>query len=325
MSWLDIATAKRKTVGQPALVDTCFIGALYNVAFPMVVLRTGWEPQMLPWAWLAWFTQMIGALLVYHRFFSHRAFKTSRAFALVLALVGITSGQGGPIFWAAHHRSHHKTCESAGDVHSPLEYGGSLHPLLRFLHAQGGYLFTHRVGEPYGASVADWTRYPEIVLVDKLAPWLFLSLGPFVYVTCGPATFAYCYCGATFCSWNAVQLVNSVCHMHGDRKYATPGTPECEARNIWWLWPVMLGANWHSNHHAFPRCGREGFEWWEIDPLYYVLCVLRALGLVWEVRQPDTARLELFCARSRRLQAASNSKFAPRRSVSPSRVTESTQ
>ncbi|MEO1087459.1 MAG: acyl-CoA desaturase, partial [Acidobacteriota bacterium] len=47
--------------------------------------------------------RMWGIIVGYHRYFSHRSFKTSRAFQLVMALVGAASVQKGPLWWAAHH------------------------------------------------------------------------------------------------------------------------------------------------------------------------------------------------------------------------------
>ena len=34
---------------------------------------------------------------------------------------------------------------------------------------------------------------------------------------------------------------------------------------------------------------RQGFRWWEIDVTYYVLRGLKAVGLIWDVREPPAA------------------------------------
>jgi len=44
----------------------------------------------------------------YHRYFSHRSFKTSRAFQFLLAFLAMSSSQKGILWWAAHHRHHHR-------------------------------------------------------------------------------------------------------------------------------------------------------------------------------------------------------------------------
>ena len=173
-------------------------------------------------------------------------------------------------------------------MHSPLEYGDTLPAPLRFLYAQTGYLLF--AGFPtrdvWGKSVMDWSRYPELVALDGVAPLLYHGFGALIYAKHGFVGFAYAWCGASMASWNCVQLVNSLVHMVGSRPYSVPGAPSCEAGNVWWLTPFLLGANWHNNHHAMPHCAREGFEWYEVDPLYYLLKLLAGFGLVWNLRQP---------------------------------------
>jgi stearoyl-CoA desaturase (delta-9 desaturase) len=63
----------------------------------------------------------------YHRYFSHRSFKTSRLFQLVLAFGAESSAQKGVLWWAAHHRHHHRFSDTERDLHSP----------------QGGFWWSH--------------------------------------------------------------------------------------------------------------------------------------------------------------------------------------
>ncbi len=44
----------------------------------------------------------------YHRYFSHRTYRTSRVFQFILAFLAQTSAQRGALWWAAHHRHHHR-------------------------------------------------------------------------------------------------------------------------------------------------------------------------------------------------------------------------
>src|SRR5690606_29585156 len=69
----------------------------------------------------------------YHRYFSHRAFKTSRAGQFVFALLGASAVQRGPIWWAAHHRHHHAFSDQEQDVHSPLQRGSLWSHMRRFM------------------------------------------------------------------------------------------------------------------------------------------------------------------------------------------------
>ena len=59
----------------------------------------------------------------YHRYFSHRTFKTSRVGQFIFGLLGASAVQRGPIWWAAHHRHHHVYSDKPEDVHSPVQHG----------------------------------------------------------------------------------------------------------------------------------------------------------------------------------------------------------
>ena len=260
--------------------------------FPAIVFKAGWHPEWLTTTVGVWFLQSCGGFLSFHRFFAHRGFDTSRWFAFVLGVVGATCGQGGLLYWAGTHRHHHKVCDVVGDPHSPLEWGDGLPRILQFLYAQGGWMLVRGTepAELWWSSVRDWSRYPELRVLHEVTPTLFLSAGAAIFYFHGLVGFAYAFALPTMVSWNGMQLVNSATHMIGERKYDVAGSLNCEAHNIWWLWPLLLGENNHNNHHAFPHCARQGFEWWEIDPIYYLLKLLEVLGLVWNLRQPPADR-----------------------------------
>src|SRR5580658_459212 len=95
----------------------------------------------------------------YHRYFAHRSYKTTRAFQLVLAVLGATTMQNGPIWWASVHRRHHKDSDGPHDIHSPVEHG--------FWYAHVGWVFDRTVPRPRDESnVTDLTGYPELRWVD---------------------------------------------------------------------------------------------------------------------------------------------------------------
>src|SRR5690242_16445810 len=70
-----------------------------------------------------YYGRMLFLTMVYHRYFSHRSFKTSRWFQFVLAFLGSLSVQKGVLWWAAHHRHHHRFSDQQEDVHSPIQRG----------------------------------------------------------------------------------------------------------------------------------------------------------------------------------------------------------
>jgi len=262
--WPRLTAHYKKIHGDATLMWDWFQGFFYSsvvyFAYPASVFSTPTaRTDLLSYTFLLWFVQMTGALAIFHRYFAHRGYRASRPVQFVLAVIGCLSGQGGPIFWASMHRHHHKACEDADDVHSPL-HGGSF-SLGQLFWSHAGYLFLDGKPRVRIGNVPDWVRYPELVVVDILSFAIYYSFGFTVYWVGGWDAFAWVFCLSTFISWNCVALVNSVAHMVGDTRYLAPNAPTCNARNIWYLSFVMLGANWHNNHHAYAHTARAGFEW----------------------------------------------------------------
>jgi stearoyl-CoA desaturase (delta-9 desaturase) len=217
----------------------------------------------------------------YHRYFAHRAYKTSRAFQLVLAILGTTTMQNGPIWWASVHRRHHKHSDGPGDPHSPLERG--------VWYAHIGWVFDRTVPRPRDDSnVRDWTRYPELRWVDRheWVPLAAYALGCFAIG--GVSGLVWGFVVSTLAVFHATMLVNSLAHVWGSRRYPTRD----ESRNNGFLALLTLGEGWHNNHHHCMSAARQGFFWWEIDVTYYVLRALARLGVVWGLREPSPATFD---------------------------------
>ena len=217
----------------------------------------------------------------YHRYFAHRSYKTSRAFQLFLALLGTTSMENGPLWWASSHRLHHKHSDTPDDPHSPAQAG--------FLYAHIGWVFDRSKSNwrDY-ANVGDLTRYPELRFVDAHA-WLpLLAYAGLCIAVGGFPGFVWGFVVSTLAVFHATLLINSLGHVWGSRRYATADT----SRNNGLLAVLTLGEGWHNNHHHFMAAARQGFLWWEVDVSYYVIVVLARLGIVWDVREPSRAVVE---------------------------------
>jgi len=216
----------------------------------------------------------------YHRYFAHRSYKTSRAFQLLLAVLGATTMQNGPIWWASVHRRHHKDSDGPGDPHSPAKRG--------FWYAHVGWAFDLSVPAPRDESnVADLTRYPELRWIDR-HDWIPLGVYALVCAAIGGSSgFVWGFVVSTLAVFHATMLINSLAHMWGSRPYATGDT----SRNNALLAVLTLGEGWHNNHHHYMSSARQGFAWWEVDVTYYVLRVLACVGIVWAVRElPPTVK-----------------------------------
>jgi stearoyl-CoA desaturase (delta-9 desaturase) len=216
----------------------------------------------------------------YHRYFAHRSYKTSRAFQLVLAVLGATSMQNGPIWWASSHRRHHRYADTPEDPHSPVPGG--------FLYAHLGWIFDKTKPPPRDYSnVRDLTRYPELRFVDQ-HEWLPLVAYAFACLAIGGVPgVVWGFVVGTLAVFHATLLINSLAHLWGSRRYPTPD----QSRNNAVLALITLGEGWHNNHHHCMSAARQGFFWWEVDVTYYVIRALARLGLVWGVREPTASAL----------------------------------
>jgi stearoyl-CoA desaturase (delta-9 desaturase) len=214
----------------------------------------------------------------YHRYFSHRSFKTSRVFQFILALLGTTAMQNGPLWWASWHRRHHRYSDTPDDAHSPAMTG--------FWHAHIGWIIDGSHDDPDLANVRDLARFPELRFLDR-HKWLPIVGYAFVcFGIAGLPGVVWGFCVATILVLHATMLINSLAHVWGTRPYPTGD----QSRNNALLALLTLGEGWHNNHHHAMTSARQGFRWWEIDVTYYALRALAAVGVVWDLRAPRTDR-----------------------------------
>lgn len=223
----------------------------------------------------------------YHRYFSHRSYQTSRVFQFLLAFLGATSAQKGPIWWASHHRHHHKHSDTPEDLHSPIVFG--------IYYAHVGWVLSSQFVEPRLELVKDLSSFPELRWLDKyyIVPPVLLAVGLyFLGVFLGASYPALHTSGFQMLTWgffvstvllyHGTFCINSFTHLIGKKRFKTTD----ESRNNLVLALITLGEGWHNNHHRYPGSERQGFYWWEIDITHYILTGLSWLGLVWDLRTP---------------------------------------
>jgi stearoyl-CoA desaturase (Delta-9 desaturase) len=221
-----------------------------------------------------YFVRMFGITAGYHRYFSHRSFKTSRPFQFVLAWLGCSAMQKGPLWWAAHHRHHHRYSDTPDDPHSPRTQS------VWWSHI--GWVLSRSSEATNWQAIRDWSRYPELRWLNRhhwvpgiLVATLCLLIG-------GWSGLAWGFVVSTVLLYHAVFAVNSLCHIFGRRRFATSD----DSRNNVFVALLTLGEGWHNNHHHYQSSANQGFFWWEIDICYYLLKVLGFFGLVWGLRKP---------------------------------------
>jgi len=215
----------------------------------------------------------------YHRYFSHRAFSTSRVFQFVLAFLAQTTAQNSVLWWAALHRRHHLYSDTAQDTHSPRRRG--------FFYAHVGWIFDARHAKTDMVRVADLARFPELVWLDKfeLAP-AFLT-GLLCFLLLGWQGLVVGFLWSTVLVYHSTFCINSLAHVHGSKRFVTGD----DSRNNWFLALMTMGEGWHNNHHACQSSVRQGFRWWEVDATFYVLRGLAAIGVVWDLKYPPQSLL----------------------------------
>jgi stearoyl-CoA desaturase (Delta-9 desaturase) len=246
---------------------------LMHVFAVMAIWRGGSWKLWLACA-IAYFVRMFGITGVYHRYFSHRSYKTSRALQLVLAVLGTTAAQKGPLWWASTHRAHHRYSDTERDVHSPMRKG--------FWYSHMGWWLgaDHERGRI--DLIRDYGGYPELVWLDKyhwLPPSIFAAL---TLIIGGVDGFLWVGALSTVLLAHATFTINSLSHVFGSRRFATTDT----SRNNLGLALLTMGEGWHNNHHHYMNSANQGFYWWEVDLTYYALCAMEKVGLVWDVRRP---------------------------------------
>jgi len=253
-----------------------------HVAAVVGVALTGWSWRGVLLVLALHVPRMFFVTGAYHRYFSHRSFKTSRWFQFVLGVGATLTGQKGPLWWAAHHRVHHKLSDTAGDLHSVKQSG--------FWWAHQGWILSRDLEESRQGRVKDFAKYPELSWLDRYWAVPMIAFGVATAVLGGWSTFVWAFCVGQVVCWHATYTINSLAHVWGGRRYAT----DDDSRNNLVLAILTLGEGWHNNHHHYQVAARQGFFWWEIDVTYYALRGLAAIGVVWDVRGvPDHIRGQL--------------------------------
>ncbi|MET0987689.1 MAG: acyl-CoA desaturase [Steroidobacteraceae bacterium] len=259
-----------------------YLGALPFVLVHLAALGALWSgvtPAAVVCCAVLFFVRMFAVTGGYHRYFSHRTYKTSRVFQFILAFVAQTTAQKGALWWAAHHRQHHRFSDQHGDLHSPVIDG--------FWYSHQGWLFNGTATTDY-SKIPDFAAYPELRFLNRYHLLPPIALGVATFLVLGwPGLFVGFFL-STVLTWHATFTINSLSHVFGKRRFATSD----DSRNNWLLALLTLGEGWHNNHHRFPASTRQGFYWWEVDITYYVLTVLSWFRIVWDLRPVPERILE---------------------------------
>ena len=252
--------------------------ALIHIGTIAAIVR-GADRGLIAMAAAFYVVRMFAITAVYHRYFAHRSYKTSRIFQFLLAFLGTTATQKGPLWWASTHRTHHKYSDTPRDVHSPLQRG--------IWYAHMGWWLGREHEETNVSQIKDFAKYPELRWLDRWHVVGVVACMALAWVIRGFDGFLWGYVVSTCLLMHGTFFINSLAHVWGSRRYATTDT----SRNNFWLALITLGEGWHNNHHHYMNSANQGFFWWEVDVSYYILRALSAVGLVWDLRKPPAHAL----------------------------------
>ena len=245
-----------------------------HVAAVAGVIWLGWSWSGLLLAVGLYYLRMFGITAGYHRYFSHRSFKTGRVVQFLFALLGTLSLQKGVCWWAAHHRRHHKYSDQPEDVHSPRQKG--------FWWAHTGWILSPEHDATDWKRIPDLAKFPELVWLDRWFLPVNVAFAAVLFVTLGAWGLFWGFFVSTTLLWHGTFTINSFSHIFGRRRYQTTD----DSKNSLILALLTMGEGWHNNHHYYMRSTSQGFFWWEIDMSYYLLRLMAVFGLVWDLHTP---------------------------------------
>ncbi len=239
----------------------------------------------------------VGITIGFHRLFTHKSFETYGFVKVILGILGSMAVQGSLMEWVAMHRIHHRYSDQEGDPHSPHHSG------VGFWGAVKGAWHAH-VGWLLGKNPVDLTKYvadlrnsKALRRVSNLFPvWV---LATFLLPAILGGLLSWSWIGMLkgliwggvvrlFLVHHVTWSVNSACHLWGRRPFKSRD----ESRNNFVFGVLAMGEGWHNTHHAFPNSARHGLKWWELDLSYWMIRLLAAMKLAWNVNVPALAMQE---------------------------------
>lgn len=187
----------------------------------------------------SWLFFCVGLSVSLHKYSSHRAFTTNKIIKYVLLWAGTVVTMGSSINFAAGHRQHHRTSDTAED---PYCLDGSIwHKIKLFFY----WFPTYKINPMI---IKDLLRDKDHAWFNDNY-WKILLPYPIVLFLIDPVYFGYFYAVPVTYVLLGMGYVTVIAHLRlGTRLYDTTD-------NSWnsRLFAVLLaGEGYHNTHHAFP-------------------------------------------------------------------------
>jgi stearoyl-CoA desaturase (delta-9 desaturase) len=221
---------------------------------------------------------ILGVTIGLHRLLAHRAFRCVKPVEHFWVSGAYLAFHGSPIWWASIHRAHHRYVETPLDPHAPSQ--GIVKAYTFFTP----FKYNEEVGTI--SKNKDLVADPIYRFLEQGGNWktgyalnvfLCLLFRAVLWAAFGPIVAGASLLAGVF-ALNMPLALNVICHIKrlGYRNFET----QDDSVNVWWMAIFTLGDGWHNNHHAFPASTRSGVKWYEVDPSWLTLCLLRKLRLV---------------------------------------------
>jgi len=191
---------------------------IYPSAIPFILVHLACIAAF--WSGITWQAVVIAVVLYwlrifaigagYHRYFSHRAYSTSRVFQFILAFLSQSTAQKSVLWWAAKHRHHHLHSDTRHDVHSPRHTG--------FLYSHVGWIFSRHHASTDLVKVADLARYPELMWLHKLELAPAIVLAVLCFLIGGWPGLVVGFFWSTVLVYHATFCINSLAHVGGRKR-----------------------------------------------------------------------------------------------------------
>jgi stearoyl-CoA desaturase (delta-9 desaturase) len=278
-----------KTISWPTTLYLVLspIGAVITLYYFTTHNLYRWETIAL--AIFMWFASGMAITVGYHRYFSHRSYKTNKFLEYLYILFGTSALEMSVIEWAFDHRNHHRYTDSDKDPYS-IKKG--------FWYAHILWMFSKR-GTEEGKPEVDFKKVADLwndpfirfqykfytpfaIFMAFIFPGIIASLwGDFWggVLIAGLVRSVIVHHG-TFC-------INSVCHSIGKRPYSLQES----ARDSWISALLTYGEGYHNFHHKFPGDYRNAILPWQYDPSKWFIWTLSKLGLAWDLHRTPEERI----------------------------------
>lgn len=231
------------------------IMALFSVGY--LFYTQEWD-----WLWTTLFAYiMVGpiSLMTLHRLLTHKTFKTYPWVEKILSFITVYATLGPTINWVGMHRYHHAHSDTELDPHSPSQHG--------WFSAYTGIGWpTPVIPMKY---VKDLMRSPTHKFILK--NYFKILIGTIILlIAINPPLVLFVYFLPTTIAFHAVNALNVICHSRGYRNH---DTKDLSTNNLFIHFMTWEGL--HNNHHNSPRNWNNKERWFEIDPLSWIIRLIR--------------------------------------------------